>query len=243
MYQLKYLLLILLILTCFGCTHLPQPVNPQRDETVVLLHGLFRSDRSMASLAKYLKGHGYKVINVDYQSTRYPLETLVKQVNQQLISHGISNAKRVHFVTHSFGGIITRHLLKEYSIPQLGRVVMLSPPNRGSELIDTFRELNLLKKIAGPAAESLGTEVESLPNRLGPVAFELGIVTGNWSNNPIYSTIIPGEDDGKVSVKSAKVEGMKDFLVLPYSHTFIMNKRKVQEEVLHFLMHGSFSTG
>ena len=245
MHQLKFLLLLLLLLPWLGCTHLhlTPPIDPPRDETVVLLHGLFRSDRSMASLDHYLQNHGYQVINIDYQSTRYPIETLVKQVNKRLVSHGISTAKRVHFVTHSLGGIITRLLLKEYPIPQLGRVVMLSPPNRGSELVDAFRGGNFLKQIAGPAARSLGTKAESLPNRLGPVDFELGIITGNWSYNPIYSAIIPGEDDGKVSVTRTKVAGMKDFLVLPYSHTFIMNKRKVQKEVLNFLLYGSFSAG
>lgn len=242
MQKLKFLLILLLLLPLLGCTHLSTPINPQREETVVLLHGLFRSDRSMASLEHYLQNHGYQVINIDYQSTRFPIETLVKQVHEQLASQEISAAKRVHFVTHSLGGIITRLLLKEYPMPQLGRVVMLSPPNRGSELIDTFRGVNFLKQIAGPASISLGTESESIPNRLGPIDFELGIITGNWSFNPIFSTIIPGEDDGKVSVERAKIEGMKDFLVLPYSHTFIMNKRKVQEEVLYFLQRGSFST-
>lgn len=241
MQHLKIFLLFFILISFCSCTHLNHPIDTEVDETVVLIHGLFRTDKSMANLDHYLQNHGYNVINIDYQSTRYPIETLVKQINKHLVSNKVNTAKKVHFVTHSLGGIVTRLLLKEYPMTNLGRVVMLSPPNRGSELIDTFKEVNYLKEIAGPAAISLGTMADSLPNRLGPVDYELGIITGNWSFNPIYSAIIPGDDDGKVSVERAKIKGMKDFLVLPYSHTFIMNKPRVQKEVLNFLLHGAFS--
>ncbi|EDN65388.1 conserved hypothetical protein [Beggiatoa sp. PS] len=140
------------------------------------------------------------------------------------------------------GGIITRFYLKENKIKNLGRVVMLSPPNQGSELTDSLKNnVNILFRFfTGPAGQQLGTEPSSIPNQLGPVNFELGVITGNATLNPLYSYLIPGEDDGKVSVERAKVKGMKDFLVVPHSHTFIMNSHEVREQIVYFLEYGQF---
>ena len=118
---------------------------------------------------------------------------------------------------------------------------MLSPPNRGSELADILRGSPLINKIRGPAGQRLGTDTQSLPLELGPVNFELGIISGNRSFYLLNSALIPGPDDGIVSVERTKVEGMADFLLLPYSHTFIMQKEAVHEQVVHFLKEGIFS--
>jgi len=92
----------------------------------------------------------------------------------------------------------------------------------------------------GPAGKELGTGTESLPLRLGPANFDLGIITGVRSINPFLSTLIPGQDDGKVGVEHAKLDGMHDFLVLRCSHPFIMKSDRAIEQTLYFLEHGSF---
>ena len=92
----------------------------------------------------------------------------------------------------------------------------------------------------GPAGQQLGTRPESLPKRLLPVDGEIGVITGNYSWNLILSTMIPGPDDGKVSVESAKLAGMDDFLVLPVTHTFIMQDEEVMAQTAHFLAYGRF---
>jgi hypothetical protein len=143
-------------------------------------------------------------------------------------------------VTHSLGGILVRAYVKTYPPVNLGRVVMLSPPNRGSELIDIFREYWWFRKFFGPIQQQLGTDAASIPNTLGPVHFELGVITGNRSINPIGSAFIPGPNDGTVSVARAQVEGMHNFLVVPYGHTFIMMHKAVAEQTLHFLRTGHF---
>jgi len=206
---------------------------------VLLLHGLSRSRFSMYFLGTYLQNQGFKVLNIGYPSTKYPIEQLLKNVAEQIKSR-IESANKIHFVTHSLGGIITRLYLKENQPENLGRVVMLSPPNQGSELTNSLKNNLLYQWITGPAGQQLGTELSSMPNQLGTVNFELGIITGNTSLNPIYSYLIPGDDDGKVSVKRAQVEGMKDFLVVPHSHSFIMNSREVKEQIVYFLNNGQF---
>ena len=163
-------------------------------------------------------------------------------MKKQIKQAKLDSANQVHFVTHSMGGIITRFYLKDNKIKNLGRVVMLSPPNQGSELTDSLKNnVNIFFRFfTGPAGQQLGTEPSSIPNQLGPVNFELGVITGNATLNPLYSYLIPGEDDGKVSVERAKVKGMKDFLVVPHSHTFIMNSDEVREQIVYFLEYGQF---
>jgi triacylglycerol lipase len=220
-----------------ACSHPPPAPDA---ETVVLVHGLGRTPMSMALLGARLADAGYRVVNVDYPSTREPMEQLVEVLRARLEECCATDLEHLHFVTHSMGGIVVRRYLAEYSPEHEGRVVMLSPPSHGSEVVDAFDESPLLRMLLGPAGSELGTDSASIPNRLGPAHFELGIITGNRTVNPINSWLIPGPDDGKVSVESARVEGA-DFLVVPATHPFIMNRRDVAGEVVSFLRSGHFT--
>jgi pimeloyl-ACP methyl ester carboxylesterase len=210
-------------------------------ETVVLLHGLGRTAKSMAYMQARLKAAGYTVYNYDYESRKHDIGNLVENLQQYLEDCCLQKSTTVHFVTHSLGGILVRALIAEKRPDNLGRVVMLSPPNKGSEVVDYIKEYSLFKNIFGPASVQLGTDPESIPNRLGPADFELGIITGDRSIDPISSWIIPGKDDGKVAVERTKLEGMTDFLIMPVSHAYIMEEPEVVDEVIHFLQQGRFN--
>jgi triacylglycerol lipase len=147
---------------------------------------------------------------------------------------------RIHFVTHSMGGIVLRAYLALQTPPEMGRVVMLSPPNQGSELVDCLCRFGWFRLFFGPAGCQLGTGAEALPARLGPAVFPLGILTGNRPAIGL-SRFFPGPNDGKVSVERAQLPGMADFLVLPCGHSLIMRHRLVQEQVVCFLATGRFS--
>ena len=208
---------------------------------VVLLHGLGRTNRSMDLLAAALDAADYAVCNIDYPSRDYPIDELVNNhVVPAIHACGFDVRGAVDFVTHSLGGIIVREISASSALPNIGRVVMLAPPNQGSEIVDLLGDNWLFEFINGPAGQQLGTEAESKPNSLGAAEFELGIITGNSSINPLLSNIIPGEDDGTVAVQRAKVAGMEDFLILPVSHPFIMRDEVVIRQSLHFLAHGEF---
>lgn len=218
------------------------PVPGDRSDTVVLLHGLGRTDLSMLRMKMALQGRGYRVVNLDYPSTQHSIEVLAEETLAPEVAECCADAEgKVHFVTHSMGGIVLRHYLAEHQLPNLGRVVMLSPPNRGSEIADWVAENPMLEALMGPAVEELGTEAGSVPNQLGPVEFELGVIAGNRTLNPIFSRMIPGEDDGKVAVDRTQVRGMSDFLVVPHSHTYIMMSDEVISQVAHFLERGRFA--
>lgn len=208
-------------------------------EHVVLLHGLARTSDSMSKLEKFLSKHGYLVLNIDYPSRKHQISELAEMVREEVVSK-TGAAGKIHFVTHSMGGIVLRFIQQNDPLPNLGRVIMLSPPNHGSEVVDTLGGLWLFRAINGPAGRQLGTDENSMPKQLDEVDFELGVITGDRSINWINSLIIPGKDDGKVSVESAKVEGAIDFLVVHVSHPFIMKDKTVMSQCLYFLKNGFF---
>ncbi|MDJ0832715.1 MAG: alpha/beta fold hydrolase [Gammaproteobacteria bacterium] len=211
------------------------------DECVILLHGLGRTRRSMLVMEKKLRAQGYQVVNINYPSRHMPIDELAMVVIDQClaITHKLG-CHRLDFVTHSMGGILVRHYLRHQAIEQLHRVVMLGPPNQGSEVVDRLRHIPLFHWLHGPAASQLGTSGEDLPQQLGAVDFELGIIAGIRSINPLLSSLLPGQNDGKVSVENTKIEGMQDFITIPSTHTFMMRNPRVIDQVVHFLQFGRF---
>jgi hypothetical protein len=210
-------------------------------EYVILLHGMGRGPRSMQKIEKKLEERGYWVLSKKYPSTKKEITELVERfLAPQVESCLKAGAERIHFVTHSLGGILLRVYLQEHQLPVGSRVVMLSPPNKGSEVADALKKWPGYRWLMGPAGQMLGTETGSLPNQLKRIDIEVGIIVGNKSIEPWFSRLIPGENDGKVSVERARLEEMKDFLVVAESHPFIMRKKGVIDRVVAFLENGFF---
>jgi triacylglycerol lipase len=211
-------------------------------ECVVLLHGLARSSMSMNKMQRELENAGYETANIDYPSRDHTVEKLAEiAVPEGLAACRVADGvTRIHFVTHSLGGILVRQYLSKHEIAELGRVVMLGPPNQGSAAVDELGEVPGFDWLNGPAGRQLGKGAESVPLRLGPADFELGVIAGNRTIDPITSAVLEDPDDGRVSVADTRLEGMADFVVVDHSHAFMMRMRRPIELTKTFLETGTF---
>jgi len=236
-----FLSVVAMLNGCATATRAEVVITTSTTECVVLLHGLNRSWRAMRPMAEALQSAGFTTANVDYPSQSGSVEEIAPlAVGMGLDKCRDTGAQRIHFVTHSLGGILLRYQNEQSPIQDLGRVVMLGPPNQGSEIIDKTRDWPGFEILAGDAASQLGTDDGSMPCRLGPVDFELGVIAGSKTINVFSSAMLPDPDDGKVSVASTRVDGMDDFLVVGHSHNYITRGDVVVRNTVSFLRSGRF---
>ena len=207
------------------------------EQCVIILHGLGRTEKSMVRINEALERRDYRVWNKGYDSTSADVNTLAQAAINPAIAF-CKGSDKTHFVTHSLGGILVRTYFQDKLFD--GRVVMLGPPNQGSEVPDRLKEFQLFQKLLGPAGLELGTEKPNVLSVLKPIGGEIGIIAGNRSSDPWFSWLIPGSDDGKVSVQSTRLAEMQDFLEMPYGHTFMSFNPDVIDQILYFLQHGKF---
>jgi hypothetical protein len=193
----------------------------------------------MKLLERNLLKEGFFPINQGYPSRKYPIERLAGLA----ITPALEKCPRgmeVNFVTHSRGGILVRQYLSKNEVANVNRVVMLAPPNKGSEVVDKLKRVPGFRFINGFAGMQLGTAEISVPNTLGKADFDVGIIAGKRSINWVLSSLIPNVDDGKVSIENTKLEGMNDHIEMPVTHPSIMKNRKVITQVVRYLKNGSF---
>lgn len=208
---------------------------------VVLLHGILRRAASMQKLQQALAAEGYRVLNLDYPSREQDLAQIVDGLSAPITAFEAELTRNLHFVTHSMGGLVARAYLNRCRPKRLGRVVMLAPPNEGSEIADLLRRNWLYRSAFGPAGGQLATQrSEELCHLLGEVDYPLGVIAGDRSLYVFASLVLPGPNDGRVSVERTRVAGMSDHIVLPTSHPLIMRDPEAMAQTIHFLRHGRF---
>lgn len=200
----------------------------------------------MLPLSRYLERRGYNTLNILYPSRRENLENLTSFIEKKITScEEYSADKTLHFVTHSMGGLIARYYIATRKPQNLGKVVMLGPPNTGSESADFLTNNKhlapLYTKIFGPASAQLTTSYKHIDEQIN---YPLGIIAGNRSINPLALWMLPkkivGEHDGIVPVERTKIAGMSDHIILPATHSFMMFNPAVMKQVATFLESGHF---
>ncbi len=210
-------------------------------ECVVLLHGVLQSGLSMELIESALARDGYRVLNVSYPSRRLNVEQIARDfLPKQLAKAGITDAPRMHFVCHSMGSLVARTFLRDSPPANLGRVVMLGPPNHGSAAADKLANNEFFRWAVGVNLDNLRTTPDALAQKLPPADYELGIIAGETSINPLFRKSVGGKADGPVSLESARLEGMTDFLVVKHSHTLMLWQSDVIAQVVAFVRNGKF---
>ena len=205
-------------------------------ERVVLLHGLWRSHKAMGLLAEDLQQEGFEVVNIPYRSFLDPLDEIVGEVQGILAA---LPEKRTNFVTHSMGGIVVRRLAQRFPGTVNGRVVMLAPPNQGSELVDWLEDVPGIRYFLGPAGLELATQKVRSQLPQSPPSLETAVIMGDGGFNPLFQSLLPGENDGTVTVEGGKLEGLEHFSVLKAGHARTMLRPEVISQVKCFLNHGT----
>ena len=179
------------------------------------------------------------MVNIDYSSRKYTIRELADKIHPQIEKFIADKTKPVHFVGHSMGGLVIRAYVARHPPENMGRVVFLGPPSHGSEVADFLKNWFLYKGFCGPAGQELttGRDYDAL---LGKVSYDLGIIAGDRSLDPVSSLLISGDNDGKVSVESTKLAAMKDHIVIHATHTFMMKNADVIRQTRYFIEHGAF---
>lgn len=244
----KPLLLPLLVaILAIACSQKPlTPVDVSKltntgSDYVILVHGLFNSSRRMDKFEDYFSQQGFQVLNIDYPSNKHPIEILSEDFLKPVVEAiPLQAHQKIHFITHSMGGLVVRYYLSEYDLKNIGQVVMISPPNHGSEWADLLLESTSAQKVAGPAALELRTQENDFFDKLGPIRFNLGIIAGKKSYGKVADKYLPGEDDGMVTVESMKLRGMKDFIILDEHHRGLTKNPEAMAQSYTFIQNSRF---
>jgi len=216
----------------------PAAEDQATQDTVVLLHGLWRSRTAMWLMSHRLENAGFQVQNIGYDSTHETPEQILNSVAAQIDACCKALPHTVHFVGHSLGGLIIRAYLADNAVRQQGRVVLIGTPNRGTPLVDAFQDSWWLA-LAGPTARALGTGPDSFPKSLPPPEYPVGVIAG-LSENGLAQHLLADSSDGMVPVESTKLVGMVDFILVESGHSSMRYSEEVARQTISFLRRGRF---
>lgn len=222
---------------------------PHQREVVVCLHGLCRTRGSMASIARKIEDEtGIETINVGYASSREPIDTHAATLERMFAR--MPEVQRVHFVGHSMGNLVVRRFLARRASgvstatqPEIGRIVMIAPPNQGSRSAAFFAKNPLFGMIWGKSGKQIAGWTSELQRELEiPDGVEFGIIAGTNEWAAGYNPLLSGNDDLIVSVEETKLPGAADFRETPALHSFIMHDKNVKRLTVRFLQTGLFGS-
>jgi pimeloyl-ACP methyl ester carboxylesterase len=216
----------------------PAAEDQATQDTVVLLHGLWRSRTAMWLMSHRLENAGFQVQNIGYDSTHETPEQILNSVAAQIDACCKALPHTVHFVGHSLGGLIIRAYLADNAVRQQGRVVLIGTPNKGTPLVDAFQDSWWLA-LAGPTARALGTGPDSFPKSLPPPEYPVGVIAG-LSENGLAQHLLADSSDGMVPVESTKLVGMVDFILVESGHSSMRYSEEVARQTISFLRRGRF---
>ncbi len=216
-----------------------KPAEPQKNEIVIILHGILNRPMIMQDIQRALEREGYEVKNWGYKSRKKLVQEYAADLDAFVKALPLDTKK--HFVGFSLGSIITRYYLSHYPLQNCGRFVMIAPPNHGSEVAEALYDFKWFQWIYGTKAiQQLKSDNSDFFEKCGVPPCEFGIIVGGKGDGEGYSSILPGDDDGSVSFESTQLTGAQDVVQVKSRHTILLFRKKTIEHILSFLSQGRF---
>lgn len=211
-------------------------------QAVIVLHGLGESRRSMKPLVDHLRDSlDATVLAFGYASTKAAIADHGRALAGVVAS--LPAGTRVSFVGHSLGNLVVRSWIGQADtahLQRLHRIVMLGPPNQGSELARRASQVWMLAALSQGAARDLVVDWDTVAPTLPVPPCPFGIVAGGTGNDDGYSPLLKGDDDAVVTVAETRLDGADDFFLVPVRHAAMMKSPTVQDAVTAFLTTGRF---
>lgn len=210
-------------------------------EAVLLLHGILRTSRCFLPMSRKLTQSGFAAFPIDYASTQLTIEQAADDL--QLLLAGMSEYTCVHLVGHSMGGLVIRAWFRKYgeTASSLGRVVMLGTPNHGAELAEWLGPTFPYRWLFGPAGQQLRHSEFVDDQRFATPTVPFGLIAGGRGSSRGYNPLLPGDNDGTVTVDSVRLDGAADFLLIKSPHMLMMRNKRAMAAVERFLRDGRFA--
>lgn len=228
---------LIISLVAAGCLF---PRTASADEVVVLLHGIANVPLSMKYLENRIEDAGYRVLNLGYPSTKVPIEEAARSVREKI--REAAGDATISFVGHSMGNLVIRTMLRE-KFPNLGRIVMIAPPNQGSLMAQQVEDLDLYQWIFGPAGRELPADNKAFFESLPIPPTEFGIIAGGRGDGEGFNPLLEGDDDSTVRVEETRLPGAADFVLIHNTHTLLLFDPETARQAIHFLKTGRFEKG
>ncbi len=235
----KILIIIIALSIILGGYYLFLWKSTSDEDVVFMLHGLGRNKSAMVLLGSRLMEAGFHVKQVGYHSLTQSPDEILADVTQQIQSYPVAPEQTINFVGHSLGGLMIRAYLDTNEVPNLGRVVLIGTPNKGTPIVDKFRE-EWWMKMAGPMTLALGTDAESFPSTIGAPYYPIGLIAGVMTDLE-NEQFMPGVDDGVVPLESVQLEGSRDMIIFEENHTAMRFNKEISDQTIAFLINGEFN--
>ena len=211
-----------------------------KERWVFLVHGVLRSASSMSKIESALKEKGFKTHNFEYSSRKETIKAISKRLHKEIKKVYERDIESISFVTHSFGTIVIRYYLANHTLKKKGRFVMIAPPNKGSQWARILSRLSLYQWVLGVAGGKIQDVEKSIPAITAPPPIEFGVIAGGTGTRIGMNPLLPGDDDGTITVEETRLEGMKDFIQIIGQHSLLLTQKSVIDNVVHFLNTGKF---
>ncbi len=214
---------------------------PMSGTAVIALHGILRSSHVWSEMEKAMKQDGVTFVRLDYPSTQKPIDEFATQL--QSVIHSLEGIEEIHLVAHSLGGLVVRKWCQDYSDPRVRRLVMIGTPNSGAELADMLQRNWLFRGLFGPSGQQLQANPNGYIRQLPSPTMEFAVIAGSKGKPDGFNPLIPGDDDGIVTLKSALLPGAVDSMTVRGLHSFLPWHPEVIQATRCYLKTGALREG